>query len=224
MGLLRTIVRLMAIAALAHAVGPAPASAHPHVWVQAETTVLFGNGSQITGLTHKWTFDEFYTAMAIEGLDKTEKGKFTRQDLAELTKTNMEGLKEFGYFTFPKLADRDLEMGEPVDAYLEVGGDKQLSLYFTLPLKQPLLAEAMGFNFAVVDPSFFIAFEWVKANPIKLGAGAPAGCIAKVQGQEREPEEAKKLGDAFAKEFGGVPGGISSSERAIVDCSQAAAK
>ena len=42
------------------------ARAHPHVWASVKTTVLFKNGT-ITGLQQHWTFDEFYTAMAIEG-------------------------------------------------------------------------------------------------------------------------------------------------------------
>src|SRR5262245_10926139 len=36
-----------------------PALAHPHVWITAETTVLYENGA-FTGLRHRWTFDEFY--------------------------------------------------------------------------------------------------------------------------------------------------------------------
>ena len=45
-----------------------PAVAHPHVWVTVETTVLFEQGS-ISGFRHKWTFDEFYTSMAVQGLE-----------------------------------------------------------------------------------------------------------------------------------------------------------
>ena len=51
--------------------------------------------------SHKWMFDEFYTAMAIEGLDKNKDGVYDREELAELAKVNIEGLKDFAYFTFP---------------------------------------------------------------------------------------------------------------------------
>ena len=40
------------------------AQAHPHVWINAETTVLYENGT-FTGLRHRWTFDEFYSAMEV---------------------------------------------------------------------------------------------------------------------------------------------------------------
>ena len=61
---------------------------------------MFDKGA-ITGIDQVWFFDEFYTAMAVEGLDTNKDGKYSREELHELAKTNMEGLKEFGYFTFP---------------------------------------------------------------------------------------------------------------------------
>ncbi len=95
-----------------------PAASHPHVWVTVETTVLFEGGS-ISGFRHKWTFDEFYTAMAVEGLDTNKDGIYSREELAELAKVNMDGLKEFGYFTHPRLGDKPLALTEATDYWLE---------------------------------------------------------------------------------------------------------
>jgi ABC-type uncharacterized transport system substrate-binding protein len=48
----------------------APAGdAHPHVWATVRSEILFGPHHQIIGIRHAWTSDEFYTAMAIEGLE-----------------------------------------------------------------------------------------------------------------------------------------------------------
>ena len=87
------------------------AAAHPHVWITVETTVLYDKGA-FTGLRHTWTFDEFYTAMAIDGLDKNKDGIYDREELAELAKVNIDGLKEFAYFTFPVLAGQDVKLAE----------------------------------------------------------------------------------------------------------------
>ena len=75
------------------------------MWITVETTVLYDKGA-FTGLQQKWTFDEFYTAMAIEGLDKNNDGIYDREELSELAKVNIDGMKEFGYFTYPLLAGR----------------------------------------------------------------------------------------------------------------------
>ena len=112
-------VRLPLLAAsIATLVGASPAGAHPHVWVTMHTKVLYENGA-IVGLRHDWTFDQYYTEMAIEGLDKNNDGKYSREELAELAKINVEALKEFAYFTYPKLAGAELGVAPPKDYYLE---------------------------------------------------------------------------------------------------------
>jgi ABC-type uncharacterized transport system substrate-binding protein len=173
----------------------APASAHPHVWVTVETTVLY-EGGNITGLRHKWTFDDAYTEMAIQGLDTNNDGDYSREELAELAQVNIDGLKEFGYFTAAKLGKAPISTKPPVDYYLEYK-DKLLSLYFTLPFEKPILSDAPEFNFAVFDESFFIAFDFGKDNPVKLSAGAPQGCHVNVGIPENELAELQKLNESF---------------------------
>lgn len=255
--LISTAIAFGAIATATH-----PAAAHPHVWITFESTVLYEQGS-IAAIRHKWSFDEFYTAMAIQGLDTNNDGQYDRAELAELAKVNMDGLKEFSYFTYPKLAGQDLAFAEVKDYYLEyaevaqqdspeatakpqeksstpsakgvidkmqgwLGGKsksdtapekpKVLSLYFTLPLKQPVLAEAPGFSFSVSDPSFFIAFEFAKHDPIKLGPGAPADCRIGIGDAERDAEEAKRLGEAFFKQLGSQGFGLSLAKPITIRC------
>ena len=126
------------------------AEAHPHVCITFETTVLYDKGT-FAGVRHKWTFDEFYTTMAIEGLDKNKDGIYDREELAELAKVNIEGLKDFAYFTFPALAGKEMQLGEARDYWLE-HKDGLLSLHFTLPFASPVLSEAKGLTISVYDP------------------------------------------------------------------------
>ncbi len=172
-GVLQLVAVVLAVVAMC-----LPARAHPHVWITVETTLVYENGAFV-GVAHKWTFDELYTAMAIEGLDKNKDGKFDRTELEELTKVNLQGLKEFGYFTHPSLAGEPLKLGEARDYWQEHKGGV-LSLYFTVPFATPVLAEAKGLTFAVYDPSYFIAFDLAKDNGARLGQGAPNDCVLKV--------------------------------------------
>lgn len=192
---------LSAAAALA---APQTASAHPHVWVTVATTVNYENGS-ISGLNHTWTFDEMYTAMAIQGLDKNGDGTYDKDELAELTKVNMDGLKEFDYFTFAKLGTEGLKLTAPTDAWLE-HKNNILTLHFTTPLEKPVLAEADGFTFQIYDPSYFIAFDLAKENPVKLSEAAPQNCKAAVVEPKTDANsddlKSQLLNDAFAKELG----------------------
>lgn len=76
----------------------APAQAHPHIWVNVELDLSFDH-DQLTAIREIWTFDEFYTAMAIQDLPSKTPGVYTREDLAELARENVSGMREFGYFT-----------------------------------------------------------------------------------------------------------------------------
>lgn len=190
---------------------PSPLAAHPHVWIIVETTLLYDKGA-FSGLRHKWSFDQYYTAMAIEGLDKNKDGKYDRDELAELAKVNIDGLKDFAYFTTASLAGREIKFEAPNDYWLDYENGV-LSLNFTLPFVEPVAPDAKGLAFAVQDPTFFIAFDLAKTDPAKLGPGAPAACKLKV-GSPREQGGA--LGDAFAKQFGGPA--VGGAQTIVVDC------
>jgi ABC-type uncharacterized transport system substrate-binding protein len=181
-----------------------PVAAHPHVWATVRSEIVFGPDQRITGIRHAWTFDEFYTAMAIEGLDTNKDGVYAKDELAPLAKVNVESLKEFDYFTFVRRGaeEKPLPLKEPVDYWVEY--DKtQLTLHFTLPLESPLDAKAQEVAVDVYDPSFFVAFGFAPDAPVKIAGTAAPSCMAEVQkpGAERGGE-AKDLSEAFFSQLG----------------------
>ena len=189
------------------------AEAHPHVWITFETTVVYDSGAFV-GVRHKWSFDEFYTAMAIEGLDKNKDGIYDREELAELAKVNIEGLKDFAYFTFPALAGKEIKVGEARDYWLE-HKDGSLSLIFTVPFANPVLMEAKGLTISVYDPTYFIAFDLAKTDPAKLSEGAPKGCEAKV-GAPAEQQGKDSALDSLQAQLGAL--GVNITKTIRVEC------
>ena len=253
-----------ACAALVGAAYAAPAVAHPHVWISVEATVIYENGT-IAGLRQRWTFDEFYSAMAVQGLDANNDGNYDQSELAELAKVNVEGLKDYEYFTFARLREQQLAFDAPKDSVMEyaeaanvpdpaaalntaggppapanpaqggagfwsrlttsmTGSDKSaekpkvLSLEFTLPLKQPVLAEAEGFNFSIYDPSFYIWFDLAKGRAVRLADGAPPGCKAEVGTPGKDGEQLQQLGEAFFNQAGGANVGIGVAKTVVITC------
>ncbi len=93
-------------------------------------------------MRHKWLFDEYYTTMAIEGLDKNKDGVYDREELAELAKVNIEGLKDFAYFTFPGLGGKEIALGASRDkpsldslgALLKSEGQSPQQLSYLIPI------------------------------------------------------------------------------------------
>ncbi len=194
-----------------------PAGAHPHVWVSAKAEVLFDAKGAIAAIRNTWVFDEMYSAFVTEGQAKGGK-LLTREELAPLAKSNVDDLAGFGYFTFAKATRTKVEFNAPTEVSLEEREDKRVVLRFTLPLKVPASA-AKAFSFQIYDPTFFVAFELERENPVVL-VDAPSGCSANVLGAKPlETAESKLLTEAF---FSGLsPGadfGIKLASRTIVAC------
>ena len=80
------LVGLLLLAALL-ALGAAAAQAHPHVWITAASELLYAPDGSITGVRHAWTFDDMFTAYALQGIETKTKGVYTREQLAPLAQT-----------------------------------------------------------------------------------------------------------------------------------------
>jgi len=184
--------------------------------VAVTSEVIFADG-KVAGIRHHWTFDDMYSAFVTANLGKDGKDP-TTAELQPVAQTNVESLKEFDYFTVPKMNGKKAGFGDAKDYSMTFDGkEKTATLHFTVPL-----AEAMAprtFVFQIYDPSYFVAFSFEKGDPVKL-IGAPQGCSLSVSKPKAlDSEESKKLNESF---FSGLsPGsdfGAKLADRAIVAC------
>jgi ABC-type uncharacterized transport system substrate-binding protein len=187
---MRRLVNLLLLVG-ALTLGAGAAQAHPHVWITATSELLYGPDGSVTGVRHAWTFDDMFSTYALQGIETKTKGVYSREELGSLAQTNVESLKEFGFFTFAKADGRKEKFLEPVDYFLEYK-DAALTLHFTLPLKTPVKPKELALE--VFDPSYFIDFSFADNNPIKL-VGAPAACEMKFQRPNDGTATAQKLGE-----------------------------
>jgi ABC-type uncharacterized transport system substrate-binding protein len=169
---LASLVLLTVASALATAIGPRVAQAHPHVWITATSELLYAADGSVTGVRHAWTFDDMFSTYALQGIESKTRGVYTHEELAPLAQTNVESLKEFGYFTFAKADGKKQKFEEPVDYFLEFK-DGLLTLHFTLPLKAPVKSKELALE--VFDPTFFVDFKFADKEPVRL-VGAPPAC------------------------------------------------
>ena len=187
-------IRILTLALTSLLLAAGAASAHPHVWVTMKSAVVYGPDGSITGVRHAWTFDDMYSAFAVQGLDSKKKGEFTAEELKPLAQVNVESLKEYDFFTYAKASGKTVAFAEPVDYRLEFNAkDTVLTLHFVLPLKAPLKAKALELE--VFDPSYFVDFSLVEKDPVSLEK-APAGCqIGLGKPQEMTKEMAQRLAE-----------------------------
>ena len=171
------------------------ARAHPHVWVTAHAEILYDESQRVTGLRHIWTFDEFYSAWAVQGLEE-DYGEVGPAQLRELAELNATSLVEFGYFTEARIDGDDRDFAPPVD-YDMVYEDGQLTLTFTLPLSEPVRPRT-AFVMDIYDPTFFVSFTIDEGDEAVRLVGGPSGCAKTItRPRSAEIEATANLSEAF---------------------------
>ncbi|MEJ8573887.1 DUF1007 family protein [Microbaculum marinum] len=164
---------------------PTVGIAHPHVWVDSRSDILFNDAGSISGIRHAWTFDEMFSAYAIQGLDEDNDGKLSREELQPLAQVNVESLYEYDYFTFLGVIGVDEIYGvfqDPVDYWLDYDGVR-LTLNFTLPLTEPFDPKQGETAIEVYDPTYFIDFQLAETDTVML-VNAPRGCAPQFERAE----------------------------------------
>jgi ABC-type uncharacterized transport system substrate-binding protein len=202
-----TVLTLLAMTAT-------PAAAHPHVWVTAASELVYAADGSITGVRHAWTFDDMFSTYAVQGIESKAKGVYTREELAPLAQTNVESLKEFGFFTFAKADGKKEKFLEPIDYWLE-HKDGALVLHFTLPFKTPVRTRQLALE--VYDPSFFVDFSLAKQDPVRL-VGAPASCSFAIQRPNDGAAGAQKLNEQTFLNGDNSNYGAMFANKITVDC------
>ena len=191
--------RLLTIAAAALSgflIAGTAARAHPHVWVTMKSNVVYAPDGTLIGIRHAWTFDDMYSAFAVQGLDQKEKGKFTTEELQPLAKVNVEALKEYDYFSFARVNGKMAQFVDPVEYRLEYDSKQTvLKLHFLLPFKTPVKAKALRLE--VFDPEYFVDFALDQNDPVAL-EGAPNGCALNL-------DKPKGLSQELAQRLAAVP-------------------
>ena len=194
-GIALRVLAVLALFTLVITLATKPARAHPHVWVTAHAEILYDESQRIAGLRHIWTFDEFYSAWAVQGLEE-DFGAVGPEQLRELAEINATSLVEFGYFTEARIDGDDRAFAPPVD-YDMIYEDGHLTLTFTLPLDEPARPRT-AFVMEIYDPTFFVSFTIDKGDDAVRLVGGPQGCAKTItRPASSEIEEAQSLSEAF---------------------------
>ncbi|HUG62860.1 MAG TPA: DUF1007 family protein [Methylomirabilota bacterium] len=170
----RALLGAAALATVAGLSTTTPGLAHPHVFVDVKSDLVFAEDGKLVSVRHAWRFDEGYSAFASQGLDTDGDGSLTVEELAPLAEVNVQSMAEYDYFTFVTAGNRELILAAPNEYWLQSDGGF-LTLYFTVPISEPVEVRSLPASIEVFDPTFYVSFVFVDEDPIRLD-GAPQGC------------------------------------------------
>lgn len=167
------------------AISVAPASAHPHVFAEANLEIVVDADSNVEALRHVWRFDDLFSSTVLIEFDMNADLEMDITELEAVGAVIHESLAEFDYFQFVTLDGRDIEMLPP-DQIIADFQDSQLIILFESRPAQPLkLAGTAGFG--VYDPTFYTALDFYDDASLSVPA-LPAGCQRSVI--RPDPDEA----------------------------------
>lgn len=171
--------------------GATAASAHPHVWIKARSEIVFDAGAKLTGIRESWTFDEAYSAFMTINLDSNHDGVPDPDKLADLARTNLASVAEYGYFTTAKANGKPAVFGAPENAR-QTFSNGRLHLDFILPLAASMPPPKV-MVLTIDDPSFFVAFSFESdVDAIRL-TGPKTGCALAINRPAQTAQEGKQI-------------------------------
>ncbi len=192
---------LVMAAMMAGCVGT-PAQAHPHVWIEMQSSIVFTDDGLIKGVDVEWTFDDGYTQMALDGLDVDGDGMYSQDELAPLTKENIESLKDYEYFTVMRANGEQQKIGEVTDAG-QIWSNNKLTLHFQVPLVRPVDPRKEEFTLKVYDPEFFIDLEYPADDAVDVTGKIPQSCklVVKPVPTDAELDQTRTMLSTKSKEW-----------------------
>ena len=205
-------------AALAFFSGQQRASAHPHVWIDVVTDVLFTKDGKVIGLKHSWTFDESYSVLAVQGLDKDKNRKLSAQELAPLLRKSLASLKDWNYFSHIKINGRSAALKKLRNP--TIGYNKgQIVMGFELLMDKPADTAREDVRLTVYDRSFYNLLSFADKDPIWLGRNAPDSCGFIIEPSQKGNSENTEVADSYIESLGkDVNYGAQFAEWVKLDC------
>jgi len=178
--------RTLLLIGLVFFVGPSPAFAHPHVFVNNRTTVVFDQG-MLQGINFTWTFDEMFSNMILSDYDPSHTFQFDAARTKALKAGAFDNLENYHYFIAiivgkKALAHFTIEQFSP-----SVADQTRLVYSFFIPLKIPVEPAEKSVRLTVYDDSYYVAFDLLHLSDVTVKAGADVACDLAIEKTKVKP-------------------------------------
>ncbi|SDY79750.1 DUF1007 family protein [Citreimonas salinaria] len=173
--------RAAALALLAAAVlafTPAPARAHPHVFIDGGVDFVFRDGTALDALRVTWRYDEFETLYTLSsfGLALNTEGDLDEADRQTLIRLLSDWPEDFDGSAHLSIEGEAIELEWPTELDARMV-DGRLEMTFIRKLPAPVSLDGQDAEVAFYESTYFFAFT-VADEPQLLDA--PAQCAATV--------------------------------------------
>jgi len=168
-----TFARLLAAGLGLAALGATPVVAHPHIFIDATAHIVFGEDGQLLRIENNWTFDPYFSAWQVQGLDTDGDGVTSNAEMQELADQTLDGLSQYHFYTFADADGAALDFVADGGATLSHDGERVTLNFAVAP--QPATGTPGRLELAIQDTEYYVAISFADSSTVTL-EGAPADC------------------------------------------------
>jgi ABC-type uncharacterized transport system substrate-binding protein len=158
----------------------APASAHPHVFVENKVAFVFDAG-KVTALRLSWAFDEVFSDSLLMQFDADGDGTFDALESKATGEGTLPNLKMFHYFTYIWVDGKELDAIDPADFVASVDDKRVVTFRMTVPLPQPVDPRTAALATEIYDREYYVQVDLAEQDPVSLEDAGDLPCGATVR-------------------------------------------
>ncbi len=194
---------------------PAPALAHPHVFIDTGLTLVMDTDGKLTGIRVTWAYDELYSLLVMEeyGVDDDYDGVLRPDEIETLNGFDMNWVPGFDGDSYLQSDGRPIALSGPLDPSTTVEDGRVVTTH-TRRLETPLEITA-PVSVKAYDPTFYTAYSVSRGVSVEGAAGCSATVVPANLDQaytmleellygprsaEFDEENFPEVGEAFADE------------------------
>lgn len=154
--------------------GASPASAHPHIWIDA-TVALVAAPEGVSKIAIVWKFDSLFSGAVAADFDRDGDGRLSPAEADALAKVTLPSIAEYDYFTNLRIGGEPAKVAAPQGFRAELR-DGLLYYGFAIPLGPPVDPRKTEIAFSLYDKSYYTDVSTEAEGAIRLMGDWPAGC------------------------------------------------
>ncbi|WP_073953843.1 DUF1007 family protein [Thalassospira sp. TSL5-1] len=177
LGTKNTIVALTIIVAIGGYI-PA-ATAHPHVWIDSQATMVFDK-NKITGIHMVWVFDDMFSLTLMDQFDHNHDRRFFDQENDEVRDNAFVALADIGFMTYLRRNEEVVKVAGFHDFVADITDQGRVKYSFTLDLAEPVDPVADQIGLSVYDSEFYIDVAFAQKDPVLFSGNNDLTCSYKM--------------------------------------------
>lgn len=140
---------------------PAPLTAHPHIFVEAQVVIEVSEAGQVTGVRLAWTYDDLFSLLLTSdlGIDMDGDGELTAEEYAALEEAVLTWPADFSGDLFLSSGGAELTLGPPEEMAMTYDLGRVEERHLRPVLDPPPPGEVVEIR--VYDPFYYVAYTIV---------------------------------------------------------------